>query len=451
MQHRRQFLHQLTSTLLLPTAPGIVASSSAWADEQPVLKSESHLHHPGKVKSIIFYYCYGGPAQGHTFDPPQKIEDESLHPFSFQRSGNSGLEISELFPHLQQVADELCVIRSGYGAKATHNEGGQYIFTGSSVLNASVGAWMLYGLGSGNPSLPGFVTLTGRVAGDNWAVDDGRVHGGARALGAGGLPPSLQSHVVRNLKRPIADLESRYSDADQARWLKELTELNSQFTARHPNTAELAARTESFHTARRMQTAAPEAFDVSLEVQKPTIRRLYGLDPMPTRSTGTKLLLARRLVERGTRFVLVPSMRVPNLEGGAVDWDTHTPTTVRGGIPNLARSCDQPLAGLITDLKERGLLDQTLVIWGGEMGRGGKGFMNHNGSGFSWFMAGGGVRGGMAYGATDELGYTAVEKPVHVRDLHATILWMCGLDFRQLKFNGVGLDDSCRIATGIFS
>lgn len=146
---------------------------------------------------------------------------------------------------------------------------------------------------------------------------------------------------------------------------------------------------------------------------------------------------------------MVPSMRVPNLEGGSVDWDTHTPTTVTGGIPNLCRACDLPLAGLIRDLEERGLLDQTLVIWGGEMGRGGKGFMNHNGKAFTWMMAGGGVKGGQAYGATDELGMTAVEKPVHVRDLHATILWLCGLDFRQLKFNGMGLDDTCKVATGI--
>jgi hypothetical protein len=291
--------------------------------------------------------------------------------------------------------------------------------------------------------------LTGRAEGDSWAQDDGRVHGGARAIGAGGLPPSLQAQVVRDLSKPIANLNSFYTSVEQTRWLKELATLNAEFESRHPQVAELKARTESFKTAQQMQTAAPEAFNVRKESQQPALRKLYGLDPLPTRSTGLKLLLARRLVERGVRFVLVPSMQVPNLEGGSVDWDTHTPTTVRGGIPNLARACDQPLAGLIMDLKDRGLLEQTLVIWGGEMGRGGNGFMNHNGDAFSWWMAGGGVKAGHTYGATDELGTTAVENPIHVRDLHATILWMCGLDHHRLKFNGVGLDDACRVAHGL--
>ncbi len=172
---------------------------------------------------------------------------------------------------------------------------------------------------------------------------------------------------------------------------------------------------------------------------------------MPTRSTGAKLLLARRLVERGVRFVIVPSMNVPSNEGGSGDWDTHTPTAVRGVTPNLCLACDQPLAGLIRDLKLRGLFEQTQVIWGGKMGRGGQGFMNHNGSAFTWWMAGGAVKGGFAYGATDELGFTAVETPVHVRDFHATILHMCGLYPHGLEFNGVGLDDACKVAEGIMA
>jgi hypothetical protein len=437
---RREFLTRVAAT------SGIMATAGGWS-----APTGGVLHHPGKVKSVIFYYCRGGPAQGHTFDPPGKVLDPELHPFAFQPSGQSGLEISELFPQLQTVADDLCLVRSGYGAKATHNEGGQYIFTGSSALKASLGAWMLYGLGSGNPSLPGYVMLTGRSPGDNWALDNGQVHGGARAIGAGGLPPSLQAQVVRDLKKPIENLESNYAPIAQNRWLKQLAELNAGFSRRHPNVPELDSRTESFRIAQRMQTAAPEAFDLSRELKDPKMRKLYGLGPLETRSTGTKLLLARRLAERGVRFIMVPSMRVPNREGGSVDWDTHTPTTVTGGIPNLCRACDHPLTGLIKDLKDRGMLDQTLVIWGGEMGRGGKGFMNHNGSAFTWMVAGGGVKGGMAYGATDELGMTSVEKPVHVRDLHATILWMCGLDFRKLKHNGVGLDDACKVAKGIFA
>lgn len=445
MTNRRDFIRQIS------TLPGILATTSAWADEAAVPAPGQVLHHPGKVKSVIFYYCSGGPAQGHTFDPPQKVLDPALQPFRFSKSGQSGIEISDLFPRLQTVADDLCLIRSGYGAKATHNEGGQYIFTGASPLGASLGSWMLYGLGSGNPNLPGYVLLSGRAPGDTWAKNDGRVHGGARAIGAGGLPPSLQAQVIGNLEQPIENLVSPQANHAQERWLNELSAMNAGFSTRHAQVAELDSRNQSFQTAYRMQTAAPEAFDVHQEIETPAMRELYGLDPLPTRSTGTKLLLARRLVDRGVRFVLVPSMTVPSLEGGSSDWDTHTATTMRGGTPNLALACDQPLAGLITDLKQRGLLDQTLVIWGGEMGRGGNGFMNHNGSAFSWWMAGGGVRGGMAYGATDELGFTSVENPIHVRDLHATILHMCGLDFRKLKHNGVGLEESCKVATGIIA
>lgn len=445
MINRRQFVQYLSSV------PGIVATASEFSNESSAAEAEQRLHHPGKVKSVIFYYCHGGPSQGHTFDRPSRVQDDALHPFDFQRCGQSGLEISNLFPNLQTVADDLCLVRSGYGAKATHNEGGVHVFTGASALGASLGAWILHGLGSGNPSLPGHVLLTGRVPGDKWAVSDGRVHGGARSIGSGSLPPSLQAQVISDLQNPIANLKSPMADETQRRWLQELATLNSQFAARHPRVAELNSRTESFQTAYRMQTAAPEAFDVETETANPALRKLYGLDPLQTRSTGTKLLLARRLVERGVRFVLVPSMKVPSLEGGSGDWDTHTPTQVRGVIPNLAKACDQPLAGLITDLKDRGLLDQTLVIWGGEMGRGGSGHMNHNGNAFTWWMAGGGVRAGSVYGATDEQGFTAVENPVHVRDLHATILWMCGLDHRQLKHNGVGFDDSCKVAKGMLA
>jgi hypothetical protein len=445
MKNRRNFIQQWACGTLLSSVPGIVAHSSLYAADSSNAQPKV-LHHPGKVKSVIFYFCKGGPSQGHTFDPPKKIQDESLHPFKFSPAGKSGLQISEVFPALKSVADELCVIKSGYGAKATHNEGGQYILTASSILKASLGSWMLYGMGSGNTSLPGYMVLSGRVPGDNWCKDDGNVPGGAKSTSSGGLPPSLQAQMVRNLKEPISNLRSLFKGDDQARWLSELEKLNARYSQRHQHVPELNARSESFLHAEQMQTAAPEAFDLSKEEQNKEIRKLYGLDSMPTKSTGTKLLLARRLVERGVRFVVVPSSKVPNLDGGVADWDTHTPTQMSGGIPNLSKTCDQPLTGLIQDLKQRRLLDQTLVIWGGEMGRGGKGFLNHNGSAFTWWMAGGGVPGGTTYGETDELGYSAVEKPIHVRDLHATILWKCGLDYRKLNYNGVGLEESCKVA-----
>ncbi|MCA9123598.1 MAG: DUF1501 domain-containing protein [Planctomycetaceae bacterium] len=441
MISRRRFLTSIVA------APGIVAAGSMWADEFGTASAAQRTHHPGKVRSVIFYYCKGGPSQAHTFDKPKRIDDPSLYPWSFSTCGRSGLEISDLFPRLQTVADELCLIRSGYGTVASHNEAGLYIFTGASKLGASLGAWMLYGLGSGNPDLPGHVFLTGRVAGDKWAVSDGEVHGGARSFGAGGLPPSLQAQVVNDLMQPVANLNSPLGDA-QTRWLEELRSLNSGYSARHPRFKELNARTESFFTAHRMQTAAPEAFDLTQETTDPMMQKLYGLGPQETRSTGTKLLLARRLVEHGVRFILVPSVNVP---GGRGDWDTHTPGQVREALPKLAMACDQPLTGLITDLKQRGLLDQTLVIWGGEMGRGGSGHMNHNGNAFCWWMAGGGVKRGYAYGATDDYGFTAVENPVHVRDLHATILWLCGLDHRKLEYNGTGIDSECKVARDIIA
>ena len=437
---RRHFLAQIAA------APGILATANAWGETKP-----SALHHPGKVKSVIFYYCKGGPSQAHTFDKPKHVADPALHPFGFKKCGQSGLEISDVFPHLQTMADQLCLIRSGYGALATHNEGGIHMFTSASKLGASLGAWLLHGLGSGNPNLPGHIMLTGRVAGDKWAADGGSVHGGARSIGAGGLPASLQAQVITDMARPVAHIESPLAAAAQTQWLAQLSALNGEFAARHPHVAELTARTQSFHTAQLMQTAAPEAFDLAKETADPVIQKLYGLDAQETRSTGTKLLLARRLVERGVRFLLVPSMTVPSREGGSGDWDTHTPAALRGMIPNLAMACDQPLAGLIADLKQRGLLDSTLIVWGGEMGRGGPGHMNHNGSAFTWWMAGGGVRPGFAYGATDDQGFTAVDKPIHVRDLHATILWMCGLDFAKLKHHGIGFDTTCKVARGIMA
>lgn len=441
MLNRRQVLTNIAA------APGIVATGSLWADEPGIGASSRSLHHSGKVRSIIFYYCKGGPSQGHTFDRPKHVQDPALYPWTFSRCGQSGLEISDLFPRLQSVADELCVIRSGYGAAASHNEAGIHVFTGASKIGASLGAWMLYGLGSGNANLPGHVLLTGRVVGDKWAVSDGEVHGGARSYGAGGLPPSLQAQVVSDLSRPVANLQSPLGHS-QSRWLEELRTHNVRLSEKYPHVSQFDARTESFFTAYRMQAAAPEAFDLSAETADPKLRQLYGLDPQETRSTGTKLLLARRLVERGVRFILVPSVSVP---GGRGDWDTHTPGQVRDALPRLTLACDQPLTGLITDLKQRGLLDQTLVVWGGEMGRGGSGHMNHNGSAFTWWMAGGGVKRGFAYGATDEQGFTSVENPVHVRDLHVTMLWLCGLDFRRLEHHGIGFDTTCQVADGIIA
>jgi len=198
------------------------------------------------VKSVIFYYCKGGPTQAHTFDRPTSIAKPELHPWKFSRCGESGLDISDLFPHLQKRADDLCIIRSGYGALATHHEGGIHIFTAASRLGASLGAWMLHGLGSGNPALPGHIVLTGRAPGDNWAKSDGEIHGGERSVGAGGLPPSVQAQLIRSLDKPLENLESPLADPEQRAWLDDLERINGPFGRRHAAVPDLAARMKAF-------------------------------------------------------------------------------------------------------------------------------------------------------------------------------------------------------------
>lgn len=449
---RRQILCQLSAATSVVGTSGLLGIGSAWANEGDEIP-ESKLHHAGKVKSIIYYHAQGAPSQGHTFDPPQYVEAPELHPFSFAKSGQSGIEICEIFPHLQKVADDLCLIRSGYAAGAAHGAGTDFAFRGFNDFGASIGAWLLYGLGSGNRSLPGHVAILGKLPQDQWLADGGLFRSGLGCLHSGGLPSENQAMVVSDLTNPVDDIKARYHDKQQLAWLQELKELNKRHSEGRPYQSDLTARTKLFDTAYRMQTSAPEAFDFGQEFEQPAMVARYGLDKASTQTIGAKCLLARRLVERGVRFIVIPASGTPYKKspGSVAGWDSHTEKHCLEGIPTLAESCDQPLAGLIADLKDRGLFDQTLILWGGEFGRGGKGFLNHNGDSWCWWLAGGGIKGGHIHGKTNDKSQAAVENPVHFRDLWATVMWQCGLDYRKLEYAGKKMDQRSRVIHDIIA
>jgi hypothetical protein len=289
----------------------------------------------------------------------------------------------------------------------------------------SIGAWVTYGLGTENQNLPGFI-----------AIGPGPLIEGARQYGAGFLPAAYQGTFVSDLHHPIRNLKNNRVDADRQRQeLDVLKRLNNLHSKARAEDNRLNARIESFELAFRMQSQAPDAFDLSRETD--AVKARYGIDRKETETFGRQCLLARRLVERGVRFI-----QLYHTTGGFQPWDQHS--DLKGGHGRNALATDRPIAGLLEDLEARGLLDDTLVIWGGEFGRTpaaeGTNGRDHHPFGFSMWLAGGGVRGGMAYGATDEFGWDAVENPVHVHDLHATILYLLGLDHEKLTYRHTGRD-----------
>jgi len=399
-------------------------------------------HFTAKAKRVIFLFMPGGPSQVDTFDPkPQLAKDDGkpapklylgqqrnllASPWKFQRHGASGLDVSELFPHIAKCADDLCVIRSMVTDDPNHPGGCLLMHTGERVSSRpSLGAWVTYGLGTENCDLPGFV-----------AIGPGPIIEGARQYGSSFLPAAYQGTFVSNMDQPLKNLASPVARDQQRRELDTLARLNELHRAGRADDSRLSARIDSFELAYRMQSAAPEAF--SLHGETAETARLYGLDQPKTEIFGKQCLLARRLVERGVRFV-----QLYHTTGGFQPWDQHS--DLKGGHEKNALGTDLPIAGLLRDLKLRGLLDDTLVIWGGEFGRtpareGTANGRDHHPFGFTMWMAGGGVKGGMTYGATDELGWDAVENPVHVHDLHATILHVLGLDHERLTYNYAGRD-----------
>lgn len=406
-------------------------------------------HFAAKAKRVIFLFMYGGPSQVDLFDPKpvltakngKSIDIESRKgettkgtllgsPRKFAKHGQSGMEVSDLFPNLAKCADDLTIIRSMYADSFAHGSAMMQMNSGSIFQGKPcLGSWATYGLGTENRDLPGFVVLLDPRGGPI---------GGAPNWAAGYMPATYQGTQFRTTGDPILNLAPRgaVTREEQRAQLDFLARLNEPHRAARPRDTELAARIASYELAYRMQASAPEAVDVSSESDE--TRALYGMNDARSADFGRKCLMARRLVERGVRFVQIYS------GGGHLDenWDAH------GGIEkNHTLHCgetDKPIAGLIQDLKRRGLLDETLIIWSGEFGRmptsqNGTG-RDHNPKGFTAWLAGGGSKGGTVHGATDEIGYAAAEDNVHVHDLHATVLHLLGLDHKLLTFFHGGRD-----------
>jgi len=402
-----------------------------------------------RAKRVIFLFMSGGPSHVDLFDPKPKLaelngkplpfEKPKLErtktgnlygsPYKFQRHGQSGIEVSELFPNIAGCVDDLCVIRSMVADNINHNGACLQMNTGEQAFSRPcLGSWLLYGLGSENQNLPGFVVLSPAQPAQ-----------GAPLWSSSFLPAAYQGTLVNDLKKPIANLGNRFGPDRQRQQLDWLHDLNDEHAAARAEDSRLSARIESFELAFRMQREAPEAFDTARETD--ATRKLYGLDNPVTETFGQQCLMARRLVERGVRMVQVYHTQTSKRSSCQL-WDQHSNLTTE--LPNNCAATDKPIAGLLRDLKSRGLLDDTLVVWGGEFGRtptaeGGNG-REHHPFGFTMWLAGGGIRGGLAYGATDDFGWHAVKDKVHVHDLHATILYLMGLDHEKLIYRYGGRD-----------
>jgi hypothetical protein len=414
-------------------------------------------HHAARARSVIWLFMEGGPSHIDLFDPKPKLDDLAGQPLpssfgrpitamgtagntlmpskrTWKQYGQSGLWVSDWYAEIAQHADDLAMFHGCWADGLNHVGSVCQMNTGSILAGRpSMGAWVTYGLGSANNNLPTFVILT----------DAAEVVGGPKNWSAGFLPATYQGTLLRKNGPPIFHLAppETIGEKQQRSKLDLLAALNKRFSADKQADTELEARIESYELAYRMQSAAPEAVDVASE--SPATRKLYGLDDPATEKFGTNCLLARRLVERGVRFIQLYS-------GSGSGWDAHE--NIEANHSKMCKSTDRPIAGLLTDLKARGLLDTTLVVWGGEFGRTpfnekGSG-RDHNPWGFTMWMAGGGIKGGQVIGATDEIGMKVVDVPCHVHDIHATILHLLGLNHRRLTFEHNGRDERPTINGG---
>ncbi len=426
---RRQLLSSATCGFGSIALAGLTAAAS----ERPSHAAAAPLpHFRPRARRVIFLFMRGGPSHVDTFDYKPELQsnhDQVLSdgklmasPWSFRRYGDSGLTISALFPHLARHADELCVINSMHCDSFAHPGATIQMHTGSTTfVRPSMGAWVLYGLGTGNDDLPGFVT-----------INPTSNFGGAQNYGSAFLPAKHQGTPLSDKAHPMVSnlTNATVTRAAQRQQLDFLRDLNAELRKRWEEDQRIDAVIESYELGFRMQGSMGDVLDVGRE--NATTRELYGVDDRATARFGTQCLMARRMIEAGVRYVEIDN-------GG---WDQHT--NLRGQHAARARGVDKPIAGLLTDLKQRGLLDDTLVVWGGEFGR--RPFVQfatgrgHNNLGFSMWMAGGGSRGGLQFGATDEIGHRAVEDRVHVHDLHATILHLLGLDHTRLTYRYGGRD-----------
>jgi hypothetical protein len=448
---RREFLWQAgggfvgTALTYLLAQDGFLPKALAGRTEASPL-APRQPHYPAKAKSCIFLFMYGGPSQVDLWDPKPELAKHHGKPIpdldkdplfkvrnpgtllasnhKFLKNGKSGIEVSDLYPHLSRCVDDMAIIRSTYSDSFAHGSGLLQMNTGFLQQGyPCLGSWVTYGLGTVNQNLPAFVVMLDQRGGPitgppNWS--------------SGFMPATYQGTQFRTSGDPILNLRPPQGTTalQQRNELDLLGRLNQMYGEASPDNSELSARIASYELAFRMQATAPEAVDLAQESTE--TKQLYGLDNPQTEKFGRRCLLARRLIERGVRFVEVYSGGGHNDE----NWDAHTDVS-----KNHTLHCgetDQPIAALLTDLKRRGLLERTLVVWAGEFGRtptgqNSKG-RDHSPRGFSTWMAGGGVKGGQVVGATDDFGYAAVDNKVHVHDLHATILHLMGLDHKLLTY-----------------
>lgn len=449
---RRRFLKEVACGIGMMGLADLLAADGRTADTaNPLAPKKPHF--PGKAKNVIFMFMEGAPSQMDLYDPKPALQKYAGQPLPdslasqlrlaftkkdakilpsprvFRPHGQSGIEFSDYIPHIASCADDLCLVRSMQTEAFNHHPGQALLFTGSIQLGRpTMGAWVLYGLGSESKNLPGFVVLSSGVG----------TSGGASNFSCGFMPSHYQGTLFRNSGDPILYLSNPegVSAETQRETLDLIGDLNREHLS-ETGDQEIASRIANYELAWRMQSAAPELADLSSEPKH--IREMYGLDDPMTRQFATNCILARRLVERGVRFVLMMD----------ASWDQHTYLN-----RDLKKNCDRtdkPAAALIRDLKQRGLLDSTLVVWGGEFGRtpiveirntadpenAGR---DHHPLAYSMWLAGGGIRGGQVIGKTDELGFNVVEDPVHVHDLQATILHCLGFDHTRLTYRHMGRD-----------
>ena len=450
---RRDFLDETLFGLGLGAVAHLLAVEGRTATGPADPLAPRMPHFAAKAKNVIFLFQAGAPSQIDLFDPKPKLREWDGEPLpeslaknlqlafiqptakvlasrrNFAPAGQSGIELSEWLPHTATIADEICLVRSMHGESVNHHPGQSLLMTGSPLLGRpTIGSWVTYGLGSESRDLPGFVVLkTGsstQGSTGNWSN--------------GFLPSNYQGVLLRSQGDPILHLSNPpgVTAEMQRRDLDMIRQLNQEQFERTGDT-EIAARIGAYELAFRMQASAPGLIDISDEPE--SIREMYGLDDDVTRDYGTTCLLARRLIERGVRFVL----------NQHAQWDHHN--NLESGLSQKCRVTDKPAAALVKDLKQRGLLDETLVIWAGEFGRTSLAEWrnpsdpasigrDHHADGFSLWVAGGGIRGGQVIGKTDELGLTVAEDPVHVHDLQATILHCLGLDHERLTYRHTGRD-----------
>lgn len=430
---------------------GAIALSALLADEgllaadtpaDPLAPKEPHFE--AKAKRVIFLFMSGGPSQVDTFDPKPELTRLHGQPLpvsfgpvktrrgvdknkllaskrTFKKHGKAGIEVSDWFPHVGDCMDDICLLRGCHGDSVTHPESVYLMNTGSILMGRpSLGAWASYGLGTQNRNMPAFVVLPD---------PGGWPKGGAPAWGNGYLPATYQGTLLKGGKSPVMNLDtpSGVTAAQQRKTLDLIAEGNRDHAAARPGDSELSARIAAYELAFRMQSHAPQVLDLAKETDE--TKKLYGLDRKETAEFGTRCLLARRMIESGVRFVQVYS-------GDTNGWDGHS--DLEGNHSKLALASDKPVAGLLTDLKRRGLLKDTLVVWGGEFGRTpmseGSNGRDHNPHGFSMWLAGGGAKGGQVIGTTDEIGLRAADGKTHVHDIHATILHLLGFHHKRLTY-----------------